>query len=367
VGVKVLVISNYQGAINPIRPEAEIFLGMHKLGVELCILTPTENAYYVDRFREAGIEVIDFQARSKFNLQDIRFVRKLIKERGFEVVHCFKNAAVAISTWACIGLPVKLLAYRGYTGNIYWYDPSCYLTYLNPRVDYITCLADSVKEVMQANLMNPKKAVTINKGHDPAWYDDVEPADLSEFNFPEGAMVCSFVANSRSKMKGLNFLIESTHHWPEDSKIFLLLIGNDLADEGIQKLVEASPMKEQIVFAGFRKNANQLVKACDVAISVSIFGEATQKAMIEAMYLGRPVLITDISGNRNMAENGKSGLVIPPKDPKAIAQGLKQFWKNPEERKQMGQEARKRIANILSIEKSVKDYKAFYEQVANEK
>lgn len=366
MSVKVLVISNYQGSINPVRPEAEIFLGMHKQGVELCVLSPTDDAYYVDRFIEAGIEVIDFKAKSKFNIPDILFIRKLIKERGFDVVHCFKNAAVAICTWACIGLPIKLLAYRGYTGNIFWYDPSCYLTYLNPRVDYITCLADSVKEVMQHNLINPKKAVTINKGHSPEWYDHVEPADLSEFNFPEGAMVCSFVANSRSKMKGLNFLIESAQYWPKESKIYLLIIGSDLQDDGIKTMVAASPMKDRMVFAGFRNNANQLVKACDVAISVSIYGEATQKAMIEAMYLGVPVLITEISGNHGMAETGKSGIVIPPKDPKAIAEGLNTFWENPEKRKQMGVEARKRIAKILSIDKSIKDYKEFYEKVAAE-
>lgn len=366
MSVKVLVISNYQGAINPVRPEAEIFLGLHEQGVELTILSPTENAYYADRFKEAGIEVIDFEAKSKFNISDIRFVRKLIKERGFDIVHCFKNKAVAICNWACQGLPVKLLAYRGYTGNIFWYDPSCYITYLHPRVDYITCLADSVKEVLQANLINPKKAVTINKGHNPAWYDDVKPADLAEFNFPENAMVCSFVANSRSKMKGLNYLIESTHFWPKDALIYLLIIGRDLNDPTIQELIATSPMKDRMVFAGFRKNANELVKACDVAISVSIYGEATQKAMIEAMYLGRPVLITNISGNRDMAEDGISGYVIPPKDPGAIAKGLEKFWQAPEKRLKMGVEARKRIAKILSINKSVDDYKAFYEKAASE-
>ena len=366
MAVKVLVISNYQGAINPVRPEAEIFLGLHKQGVELTVLSPTDNAYYADRFREAGIEVIDFEARSKFNPRDVAFVRELIKARGFDIVHCFKNNALAISNWACQGLPVKLLAYRGYTGNIHWYDPSCYLTYLHPRVDYITCLADSVKEVMQANLLNPSKAITINKGHNPAWYDDVQAADLSEFDFPEGAMICSFVANARSKMKGLNYLIGSTHHLPQEAQIYLLLIGRDLDDGGIRNLVDNSPWKDRIVFAGFRKNANELVKACDVAISVSIFGEATQKAMIEAMYLGRPVLMTDISGNRNMAEDGKSGYIVPPRDTEAIANALMKFWKDPGKRLEMGKEARKRIAEILSIDRSVADYKAFYERITAE-
>lgn len=363
--MKLLVISKYSGAVNPIRPEAEIFLRMHReKGVEITVLSPADKGVYVQKLRESGIEVIDFLAKSKFNVSQISYLRSFIKKGGFDIVHCFYNNALALCNWACIGLDVKLLAYRGYTGNIFWYDPSCYLTYLNPRVDYITCLAESVREVMLKNMPSKSKPVTINKGHSGHWYDDVKEADLSEFNLPENAMVCSFVANARNKMKGLNFLIESTYSLPTDAQIYLLLMGNELDGGKIRELAENSPNRDKIIFAGYRSNVNELVKACDVAISVSLYGEATQKAMIEAMYLATPVLITDISGNRNMAEDGKSGFVIPPADSKAIAEGLLKFWRmSKTERLKMGEEARRRIGDILSIEKSVENYYAFYQKV----
>lgn len=357
-----LVISNYSGAINPVRPEAEIFLGLKKQGVSITVMTPRES-YYADRFIEAGIEVIDYHPTKKFDFRAIKLIRKLVRQRGINIVHAFNSRAIANAAWALLGMKTTLVGYRGYSGNIYWYDPSCYLAFLNPRVNYMICLAESVREMFLENGMPAHKAVTISKGHDPAWYNSIEAADLGEFHLPAGAMVCAFVANNRTKMKGLNYLIEATHFLPPTAPVYFLLIGQGLDNPEILRQIAASPYKDRIVFAGFRKNASELIKACDVAISASIYGEATQKAMIEAMYLGKPVVMTDISGNRGMAEDGISGFVVPPRDARAIARAVTALWQDPELRLTMGAKARRRIAEVLNLEKTIADYKAFYERI----
>lgn len=360
--MNVLVISNYSGAANPMRPEAAIFLGLKNLGVNITIMTP-DKGDFVTRFKETGIEIIDYHPQGKFDLKAIKLIRQTVKEQSIDIVHAFNSKAISTAIWALQGLDTKLVTYRGYTGNIFWYDPSCYLTHLHPRVDYIVCLAESVREMFLKNGVPKNIPVTINKGHKAEWYDSIPAADLSEFKFPEGAMVCSFVANNRTKMKGVKYLIESANFLPDDANIYFLMIGEGIDSPEMKALITQNKHRDKFVFSGFRNDASTLVKSCDISISVSLFGEATQKAMIEAMYLGNPVIISNISGNRGMIKDGEGGYIVPTKDSKAIAEALLKFYHHQDQIPAMGLAAKKHISEFLSSDRSVKEYKAFYERI----
>jgi hypothetical protein len=73
VGMKILVISNYR-PYHTARPEAEIFIGLAKLGLEIDIMTYGDAAYF-EKFKEAGINVIDFHPEKKMDKGEIAFIR----------------------------------------------------------------------------------------------------------------------------------------------------------------------------------------------------------------------------------------------------------------------------------------------------
>ena len=344
------------------RPEAAIFLGLIKKGVKLFVMTTVES-HYAQEFEKAGATVLNYHPKSKFDWKAIKLIRKTVVDQKIDVVHAFNSKGISTAIWALQGLPAKLVTYRGYTGNIFWYDPSCYLTHLHPRVDYIVCLAESVREMFLKNGVPENKAVTLLKGHSADWYNHITPADLSEFNIPKDAMICSFVANNRVKMKGIEYLVKSAELLPDDAQIYFLMIGEGIDSPPIPSLLAQSKHKDKFIFTGFRNDASALVKACDISISVSLFGEATQKAMIEAMYLGNPVIISDISGNKGMVQDGEGGYIVPTKDSKAIAEALMKFYQHQEQIPSMGLAAKKHISAFLSAEKSIEDYYGFYQRI----
>lgn len=360
----ILVISNYNDPVNPIRPEAEIFIGLAKLGFDITVITPTQGEY-PQKLHEAGCEIIDYLPRNKFDKTAIQLIKKTVARKNINILHAFNSKAIANSAWALWGnKKVKLVTYRGYTGNIKWYDPTNYLSFLNPRIDYMVCLADSVREMYLKSGVPKGKAITINKGHKREWYDHIQPANLSEFSFEEGSLVCSFVANFRTKMKGVNYLVDAVSQIPKEYKIYFLMIGEGLETDEVLKSIADNGLKDKFRFTGFRKDASSLVKACDISISASIFGEATQKALIEAMYLGNAVIMTDISGNRGMIEDGNSGLIIPPKDAKKLSEAICKLYEDPELRKKVAKGSLERVTTHLSNERTVSEYKAFYERIS---
>lgn len=360
--MRVLVISDYDDNFNAVRPEGALFIGLHQAGVEVQVMTYGHTAY-AQLFREAGMRVIDFHPTKKFDKATVARIRKELIEQDIQIVHLFNNKAIMNGIRAAKNLNVKVVTYRGYTGNIHWWDPTNYLTHLNPRIDKITCVSDAVKEVFDKQLLFPKhKAVTVSKGHDPAWYSDVSTGDLSAFNFPKDALVVSVVANAR-RMKGIPYLLQAMELLPKDSPLHFLFIGRGLDDDGTLKKLAQIGWQNKVAFAGFRKDVLSLVKACDMSLLPSVKGEGLSKVLLESLFLARPTIMTNIGGNKGLAIHQKTGLVIPARDPKAMADALNQLAQSKELRQQMGAAGKQYISTHYSVDRSVQELKKVYEDL----
>lgn len=359
--LKVLVISDYRDTVS-VRPEAELFIGLAREGVQVTIMTYGE-ATYVEAFRTAGIKVIDFHPRHKFDKEEIGFIRHELTTGGYHVMHLFNGKAIVSGLRAARKLNVKVVLYRGYTGNIHWYDPTAYFKYLSPRVDKIFCIADATRDLIKRNrLFGKDKPVTITKGHNLEWYDGIKPASLSELNLPSDAFIVTNVCNARP-MKGISYLLRSAGFIPADLPIHYLLVGRNLDTPKNRKIISGNPNRNRIHFLGFRKDVLNVVKASDAFVLSSLYGEATTKAVIEAMSLGICPLITDIPGNRGLVIHEECGLVFPSKDPKAIADAILGVYHDPEKRRLFAQNARNQINTNFNIKNTIRNTKLLYEEL----
>ena len=171
---QILVVSNYRSVVSH-RPEAEIFIALQKLGHSVTIMT-YEDAVYIPRFREAGIDVIPHHPEKKKDPASVSLIEDTLFAKEIDCLFLFNNKSISNGIAASSSWTGHVILYRGCPGNIHWYDPTAYLKHLHPRVDYIICNSDAVKDHLdRALLWRKKKNVVIRKGHDPAWYKNVFP------------------------------------------------------------------------------------------------------------------------------------------------------------------------------------------------
>ena len=360
--MKILVISDYRETVS-VRPEAELFIGLKQAGAEVEIMT-YPNAEYVEKFKAVGIRIIGFHPEKKLNKKEIKIIRQELINGQHDILHLFNSKAIINGIQAAKGLPVKVVLYRGYTGNIHWYDPTAYFKYLHPRVDKIWCIAESIEKYINRQLFfNKNKPITIHKGHDLNWYKNIEAIDRKKLNnIPADAFWIINVANNR-RMKGTEYLLNAMQYLPADLPIHLLLVGKKLDHQKNKAIVNKSPHKNKIHFLGYRTDVLKIVKACDVFVLSSIFGEATTKAVIEAMSLGVAPVITDIPGNKGLVENEKCGLVVPPKNAKAIAEAILKLFNDRVLCAKYGQQAQAHIGDHFNIKTTVLEIKKLYESL----
>ncbi len=363
MSLKVLVINEYTD-VQSVRPEAEMLIGLHRNGVQVDVITPT-SSYYPQRFKEVGMRVIDAHPKWKLSLSSIRFIRNLLQKEQYDVVYLFNSKAIINTLWAAIGLPVKVVLYRGAARNLHWANPVSYLKHLHPRVDKIICISDETRQYLQNQLISSSKAIRIHKGHDMEWYNDVKPVDLTkELNIPSTAFVAVTVANVRP-VKAVPDFINATQYLPADSSIHIILIGKGMQQSNIQQAIEASPLKKQIHVVGFQEDPLSWVTACDAFVLSSTGSEAITKAVIEAMALQVTPVITDIPGNKKLVEHEVSGLKVSPHRPREIARALQYLSDRPSLNKKLGRRAQQHISQNFSLQRTIEETQKFFEELVN--
>jgi glycosyltransferase involved in cell wall biosynthesis len=137
--------------------------------------------------------------------------------------------------------------------------------------------------------------------------------------------------------------------------------GQALAEQNAD-LVESG----SVVFPGGRPEVIGLVRHCDAGVLLTtpkIHAEGLANSLIEYMACGLPVVCCESGGNRELVEDGVSGFVIPAADPYALVQKLLVLRGDPDLARRMGDAARRRVLDDLSVERMVAAAIGIYEEV----
>lgn len=359
--MKILIFGSSDSSFNSIRPEGEIFIGMAERGHKVTIITHGDTEY-ARRYRDHNIKVIDHHPRKKISLQSIKIVRQELLSDDYDIVYATNSKTIPNAAFACIGLNVKFVTYRGTTGGLYRHDPSAYLTHLHPRVDGIICVSEAVREdVARRVWKNRQNVVAIHKGHDLSWYNK-PPADLGEFGISCDDFTAICAVNARPS-KGISVMLEASNYLADIENLHILLVGKNMNSEPYSTQIKNSKMKERIHVAGYRHDAPELIVASDVLVQPSISGEGLPRAVMEAMGYGTPPVITTTGGGKEVVDDGVTGFVVPIKDPKAIADRLRTLYQQPELLSQMSKRCKDKLANELSSKTTTDKYLAYFKSL----
>ena len=161
--------------------------------------------------------------------------------------------------------------------------------------------------------------------------------------------------------KGIGILIRSIKN-TQNGK--LLIVGDGPYLPWLKKLAKKLNIEERIVFVGPISDywLPAYYAATDVVILPSTSRlEAFGIVGLEGMATGKPLILSDIPGVRDVISSDE-GFIVEPLDPEAIKTSIEKIWNSPEMAKQMGKKGRERVEKLFSWEKVSKDIeKIFYE------
>jgi glycosyltransferase involved in cell wall biosynthesis len=145
--------------------------------------------------------------------------------------------------------------------------------------------------------------------------------------------------------------------------IRVLLAGDGPLRDTLERSAKTLPACVRISFLGERSDVAPILRAADVFVLSSQY-EQTSLALLEAMAVGLPVVATDVGDSAQIVRHGQCGLIVPPKQPVAIAHAIGQLIDGPRIRMTFGAAARRRIETYYSIDHMARGYGNYYENIA---
>ena len=142
-----------------------------------------------------------------------------------------------------------------------------------------------------------------------------------------------------SKRKRQIWLINSIEKLlKEHNDIHLLLPGKDSLNGECQKLVKSLGLENQIHFLGYRKDIPKLLKISDISVSTAN-QEGLPVNIMEAMYVGLPIVASDCRGNRDLVIDGKNGFLINLMECKHFVDSIEKIYKSRYVSSKLGNES----------------------------
>lgn len=158
--------------------------------------------------------------------------------------------------------------------------------------------------------------------------------------FPEAStLTFGCVARMEIRWKGHDVLLDclSKENW-RDRDWRLNLYGSGPDEKHIQKLIRHYNLESKVQMCGYVRNMKDVWSNCHAKVLAS-HGEGTPLAVLEAMMCGRPTITTDVGGNLEILNEGKTGFIADAASPRSFGQALERAWQQRQTWPEMGRQA----------------------------
>lgn len=315
---------------------------------------------------KARVYIISKLTRSINLFGDLLAVKEcvsLIKKIKPDIIHAHSSKAgvvARIAGWIC-KIPVVFTAHGwGFTPGspkLRGFVALISEKLLTPLTAKLICVSESDRQLaLSLGVGNQNSLRTIHNGIANIPVPIANPSQ----QLPRLIMVARF-----QEQKDQPTLLRAIAQLQNPS-IHLDLVGSGPSLESCKALAQSLGIAKQVSFLGDRIDVADLLARSQIFILSSHY-EGLPISILEGMRAGLPVVATNVNGIPEEVENGKTGLLVPPKDINALAKALQTLIESPSLRLQMGEAGKLKFEQEFTVERMINETKIVYENILNEK
>ncbi|HET8679697.1 MAG TPA: glycosyltransferase [bacterium] len=309
----------------------------------------------VPSFEAAGIPVHDLNMRVPGDPRAFMRLVRLVRRERIDLIHAHLPMA---GVWARIAARLGGVPHVVYTEHNVPQRYALPMRVLNRRTykmnDIVIAVSDEVRRGVEGYANGRPQIVTVANAVDSdalAALPSAPDAMRREFGFPADAVVIVTVGNLTPKKGHTHLLAAAVKVAARHPAARFLIVGQGPQADALRVEAGRLGLNGRLVFAGFRPDAVRLVAASDIFVLSSIF-EGLPVALLEAMALGKPSVVTRVGGIPEATDEASS-LLVPAEDPQALAEAVGALLESADLRLRMGAAAQERARRRYGVAQMV--------------
>lgn len=320
----------------------------------------------ISRLKELNIPTTVIHTERPFDVFKWKMVRELLAGKRINLVHAHGTRAASNTMAAARKLGVPLI----YTVHGWSFHPDQGAVvrrirtmgeqYLTSRSAMNISVAKSNQETGEKMLRN-FKSVVVNNGIDRQRFDPSRTfADIrAEVGIPPGALVIGFLARFTSHKQPLVLLEAFRRIAEKRPDAYLLMVGDGDQKDEAMALTAQWPERPRILFLPFRQDVPDVLAAMDIFVLPSLW-EGLPIGLLEAMAMGKAVVVTNVDGSREVISNGENGLMAEAGSPDSVAGALEVLLADKALRDRLGKAARDTVTETYDAANMTRLIEAHY-------
>lgn len=316
---------------------------------------------------EAKLPVLPFKMRNEFDLPAILRLAWAMKRKKCLLVHFHDAHSAAVGSVAAslAKVPFRIITRRvDFPLKKNYFSRRKYMK----NVDVIIAISEGVKKVLVEGGVNPVNVEVISSGIDFSSFEEDSSALTSkdylhhELSFEVDDYLVGIVAHLADH-KGHQYLIQATKILKQQApKIKTIIVGEGPLSMELDRQAKELDVEDIIFFLGFRKDIPKILSSLDLFV-LSSHLEGMGSSILDAMASRLPVVATKVGGIPEVVINGETGLLVPPRNPSALARAILMLYSDKTLASRLGQKGYELVHRKFSAEAMADKVVRLYEKI----
>lgn len=364
--MKILYVTTISNTVNAfLIPHIKMLIDNgHKVDVAFNIEQDVKEEIYT---MGCNIYDVDFK-RSPFKNNYkalVNQIKNIVLKGNYDLVHTHTPIASAIVRFACRNLDNVKVIYTAHGFHFYDGAPIKNWIVFYPIEKILSQYTDILitineEDYKRANSFKARQVVYI-----PGVGIDLKSIQVNEKKIlmikkelgivPNNFILCSI--GELNQNKNHQIVLEALHKI-NNKNIKYLIVGTGYLKEKLLQKAKEFNLENQVIFLGFRNDIYEILKVSDVFIFPS-HREGLSRSLMEAMAMGKPVIASNIRGNRDLINDNSGGLLFNPTDANELSEYITEMYNNEMFRQTTSAHNLEKIKHF-SIEKVLNEVSRIY-------
>ncbi len=310
--------------------------------------------------RAAGLAVRSLRMRHGFDLNAIRELRTIIRSEHADIVNTHSSVDSWVGGFAAKLSRVKLVRTRHLSKPVRRHP----LNFVYRMPDAIITTGEAARQhLITYNRLPPDRVVSVPTGVDIDYFSPQppDPKIRAAWGIPAAAKVVTNVAVFRRLKRHDLFLKAAAQlrQWPD---LYFVLVGDGRWRPELTQLVDDLDLTDRVVFLGQVEDVRPALSASDLVASASE-SEGVPQSIAQALAMALPVVHTEVGSVGQLIEHERTGLLVPPGEPQALAAGIERFLREPSFAHDCGLRGREHVRAHYSHERMIERVLQIYKSV----